>query len=64
MVKSYIASKTYFKTIAENDFEKDSNKFLSKSVYRISIQSVRNERDIRIFTNEKNEKQKCSLNTL
>ena len=53
MVKSYIASKTYFKTIAENDFEKDSNKFLSYSVYRISIQSVRNERDIQILRMKK-----------
>ena len=32
-LEPYISSNVYFKTIAENDSEKNTNKFLSNSVF-------------------------------
>ena len=40
-VELYITSNVYFRTTAENNFEKDSNKLVSNSVFGKSIQSGR-----------------------
>ena len=49
----YISSNTYFRTIAQNDFDKNTNKLLCNSLHVKSIQSESNERDLCIITNEK-----------
>ena len=35
----YICSNTYFRTMTENDFEKDTNELLANSVFGRSIQT-------------------------
>ena len=51
-LEPYISSNTYCRSVAENEFEKYINNFLSNSVFSKSIQSDINEKDICVFTNK------------
>lgn len=52
-LESYISSNTYFRTIAENDLGKDTNKLSFNSFSGKSIQSERNEKGLCIDLNKK-----------
>ena len=51
-----VSLNTNFRTIAKNDFEKDTSRPLSNSVFSESIQSKRNGKKKRVITNKKHEK--------
>ena len=51
-LEPHIRSTAYFKTIAENSFEKDTYKLASDSVFGKTIQSEKKEGDLHIVTNE------------
>lgn len=49
----YIRSNTYFRIISQSDFNKGTDKRLSKPVFGKSIQNENNDIDLRFVTNKK-----------
>ena len=55
-LESFISSKIYFKTIAENDFEKDVKFLSSNLVFGKSIQCDKNKNDVCMLRMKRKEK--------